>query len=98
MATIVYSTVVVGVVSTPILPDRSVGRERLYALVYNPGPVPLYARFREAAVVAGTPPVLSGGSAVIKPDVELDDWMQQAYNGIVTAGVVSLLVMEVLRS
>ena len=99
--TIVHSQVVVGVATTEILPDRSNGgtsRPRIMALIYNQGPLPFFPRFGEDAVIVGTPPVASGGYARIAPAVELDDWQQQAYNGIVSAGTVTLDVMEVIQS
>jgi hypothetical protein len=98
---IIHTTVVVGVTTTPILPDRSNGgtsRNRIFALIYNQGPVAYHPRFGEDAVIAGTPPVASGGYAQINPGVEDDDWMQQAYNGIVSSGTVTLDVMEVIRT
>lgn len=98
---IIHTTVVVGVATTEILPDRSdsgTSRDRIFALIYSQGPLPFFPRFGEDAVIAGTPPVASGCYVRINPGVELDDWQQQAYNGIVASGTATLDVMEVIRT
>ena len=95
---VAYTTVVVGVADTPILIDREEARGRILVRIFNPGPVPYYLRWGQAAVIAGTPPMASGGQEIFEPIFEAEDWQQRELNGIVSAGAVSLSVMEVCRT